>query len=68
MTCDNCGDPVLDTEQRAALLNELRQCRDGIDAAYWIFSRTAQGQPPCLAVPHLYKRKLEIETALGLTP
>lgn len=35
-----------------------------IDEAYWIFTRTRNGRPPCLAVPHAYARRNKAEAEL----
>lgn len=36
-----------------------------IDAAYWSFTRTARGKPPCLVVPEAYARRNELRAMLA---
>lgn len=50
---------------REAIAAELRQVDDGINAAYWAFTRTARGRPPACTVPHLYQRRRVLRERLA---
>lgn len=56
--------PKLTAKRRQELTRELAKVKDGIDKAYWAFVHEKRGKPPALAVPHLYRRRTEIEQAL----
>lgn len=52
-------------QERAAIAAELRQVQDGIDRAYWTFTRTRRGAPPAVTVPHLYQRRRVLRARLA---
>lgn len=43
---------------------ELRVVEDKINNAYWTYTRTARGKPPCLVVPEAYARRRELNEML----
>lgn len=45
------------TLTKAEILAELCTVEATINAAYWTFTRTARGKPPCLVVPEAYARR-----------
>jgi hypothetical protein len=53
------------TEQQLRV--ELQAVKDKIDTAYWAFTRTARGKPPCLVVPEAYARRTELRRLLAVT-
>lgn len=78
-TCDNCGSPVQDQDEifcreckpslkqgRNALLEELQECQNKIDSAYWAFTRQANAKPPSMVVPEAFHRAKEIREQLGI--
>jgi len=48
---------VSTTKIRKKIIVEIDIVKHKIDAAYWTFSRTARGKPPCLVVPDEYARQ-----------
>ena len=79
MTCDNCGNPRQDKDEifcreckpslktsRAALFEELQECNDKINAAYWAFTRQANAKPPSMVVPEAFTRRAEIRNLLSI--
>jgi hypothetical protein len=46
---------------------EIRAHTDAINAAYWVFTRTARGKPPILVVPEAYARRAELERLRRVT-